>query len=269
MLQVNNNVSIKVLIVDDENKACANLRNILVEYIDPNINIVGIANNTREAATLIEKHNPDVVFLDIEMPKENAFQFLERNMPLAFEMVFVTAYDHYALRAFRLNAVDYILKPISIRELVAAYEKLKSRLVLKTLVSEKEVDYSEVEDQVFNKIKPHRIVFKNSSGIEWVDFSDIYFIEAQGSYSRVVFLKDNSVKEMVMCNPLVEYEEILPDELFFRVHRSFLVNCMHINSIENTETNQSVLVRNYTVPVSRRRFSALVDFLKCNNYKDA
>jgi two-component system LytT family response regulator len=261
-----NSVSVSVLIVDDENKACANLKNILIEYIDPNINIVGIANSTREADALIARHKPDVIFLDIEMPQENAFRFLERNMPIPYEVVFVTAYDHYAVKAFRLNAVDYILKPISIRELVSAYEKVKSRLVLKSVVSGKDVPYAEIADQVFNKVRPQRITLKNSSGIEWIDFADLFFIEAQSSYSRVVFLKDGTIKEMTMSNPLSEYEEILPEEIFFRVHRSFLVNCKHISAIENSDANQAVSVANYSVPVSRRRFAALVEFLKCNNY---
>src|ERR1700740_2529996 len=117
-------LSLNVLIVDDEMEACANLQHILSEYVDKEINIVGIANNTREAEAAIAKAAPAAVFLDIEMPNENAFHFLERIAPFNFEVIFVTAYDEYAVKAFKLNAVDYILKPISINELNQAVQRL-------------------------------------------------------------------------------------------------------------------------------------------------
>ena len=97
---------LKVLIVDDERKACTNLKNLLLEYVDPALNIAGMANDTREAQIQISKHEPDAVFLDIEMPNENAFQFLERVSPVDFVVIFVTAYDEYAIKAFELNGVD-------------------------------------------------------------------------------------------------------------------------------------------------------------------
>jgi two-component system LytT family response regulator len=104
-----NRNSINIIIVDDENKACTILKDIITEYADPIIRVVGIAHSTYEAEALIYKLSPDAVFLDIEMPNENAFHFLERIAPFAFEVIFVTAYDEFAVKAFRLNAVDYIL----------------------------------------------------------------------------------------------------------------------------------------------------------------
>ncbi len=107
------NEIIKVLIVDDEKKACSNLRSILSEFVDVKINVAGIAHSGVEAGRLVSEVSPDAIFLDIEMPNENAFEFLARISPFNFEVIFVTAYDEYAVRAFRLNAIDYILKPIS------------------------------------------------------------------------------------------------------------------------------------------------------------
>src|SRR5690242_15259365 len=123
-----NSKSLQVLIVDDEKKACTNLKNILLEFVDPGIVIAGIANSTAEAESLIADTTPDAIFLDIEMPTENAFHFLDRISPVNFEVIFVTAYEEYAVRAFRLNAVDYILKPISIAELKKAVQRLKDRI---------------------------------------------------------------------------------------------------------------------------------------------
>ncbi len=128
---------IQILIVDDEKKACANLRNILLEFVDPGLQIVGEANSTMEAEQLIAIHKPDAIFLDIEMPNENAFHFLERIAPFDFEVIFVTAYEEYAIRAFRLNAIDYILKPISIKDLSTAVQKLKDRIRHKRIIDNK------------------------------------------------------------------------------------------------------------------------------------
>src|SRR6202012_3296754 len=115
--------------------ACINLKNILREYVDREINVVGVANNTREAEKQITRFSPNAIFLDIEMPNENAFHFLTRISPFEFEVIFVTAYDEYAVKAFKLNAVDYILKPISIEEVSNAVTKAKEHIAYKKLIA--------------------------------------------------------------------------------------------------------------------------------------
>ena len=257
-----------VLLVDDEKEASANLKAILQDYIDPEINIAGIASNTMQAEELINRLSPDAIFLDIEMPNENAFHFLERIGPVSFEVVFVTAYDEYAIKAFKLNAVDYILKPISISELTSAYGKLQERVKYKRMLAESRVPYSDLSNQVINKVKQHRITLKDNNQIEVVDFKDIYFLEAQGSYSRIVFLKESAVKEIVMANSIADYEDLLPSELFFRIHKSYLINCGQIRKILKDETNQVVINGKYTLPISRRRFVPLIDFLKTNGFPE-
>jgi two-component system LytT family response regulator len=254
------------LIVDDEKKACANLKNMLHEYIDPDINIVGIANSTLEAEALLNAHNPDVVFLDIEMPNENAFHFLERISPVNFEIIFVTAYDEFAVKAFKLNAVDYILKPISIPELKNAVEKLSERLHYKKMKAVKTISYAALSNEVINRVKLDKITLRDFNSIEIVEFKDIHFVEAQSSYSRIVFTKDNGVKEMTLSYPLSNYEEILPADIFFRVHRSYLVNCMHIKNILYDNSNQVIMTGDLVLPVSRRRFTAMLDFLRSKAY---
>lgn len=255
-----------ILIVDDEKKACLNLQNMLLEYVDANINIVGMANCTLTAESLITQHKPDVVFLDVEMPNENAFQFLKRISPLSFEVIFVTAYDEYAVRAFKLNAVDYILKPISIPELKNAVTKLNERLKLRKMLFDTQPDLSALSGQINSKVNQSKIILKGANTIEIVEFKDICFVEAQSSYSRIVFIKQGDFKELVMSNPLSEYEELLPSELFFRIHRSYLVNCLHLKKLANSETNYVDLNGDFKLPVSRRKFSALIEFLKGNAY---
>ncbi len=261
-----NDRAISVLIVDDEKKACTNLKNVLIEFVDPGINIVGMANSTREAEEMIMAHTPDAVFLDIEMPNENAFHFLERLSPVGFEVIFVTAYEEYAVRAFRLNAIDYILKPISIGELKIAVQKLKDRVWYKKILDGKNSSFIELADEVENRSKPKKITFKDINTTEVVDFMDIFFLEAQGSYSKVVFAKGKITKEMVLSNPLSDYEELLPADLFFRVHRSFLINCAHIKQITNDSSNQVVVKGDLSIPVSRRRYASLLLFLETHDY---
>ena len=257
---------INVLIVDDETEACTNLENILLEYIDAAINIVGIAHNTKEAEKLIQKFEPGALFLDIEMPNENAFRFLQRLSPFNFEVVFVTAYDEYAIKAFKLNAVDYILKPISINELKQAVEKLKEKFRYKKILSENSAFYEEISKDISSKTKSHRIALKDNNTIEVVDFKDIFFLEAQGSYTRILFLKESLVKEIVMSGSLGDYEELFPEDIFYRIHKSYLINCGYVKKILKDESTHVVIKDNYTLPVSRRRSILLIEFLKNNGY---
>jgi len=252
---------VNVILVDDEIDACRNLQKILLEYVDPGIRISGHAYTTHEAEKKILEHKPDVVFLDIEMPHENAYDFLERISPINFEVIFVTAYDEYAVRAFKLNAVDYILKPISIEEVSASLRKAKDRIAYKKITGE--------QNQTTNfhyGIKDHskldRIRLKDNNGFDIVDFKDILYIEAKGSYSNICFLRDmDTEKNIITSNTLNEYEELFPRDLFFRIHRSFLINCMHVKKV-STEYNSVKMRNKVQLPVSRRRITELMEFFK-------
>src|SRR5690242_12534892 len=129
-------VPIRAILVDDEIEACENLINIFRKYVPYPVEIIGVFHNTRDLEAGLPELKPDVVFIDIEMPDENAFQFLERLQEVNFEIVFVTAYDEYAVKAFKINALDYILKPISIEELNTAVQKLQTKLWNERLLSD-------------------------------------------------------------------------------------------------------------------------------------
>ena len=256
---------LNILLIDDEIEACDNLRNILTTYVEPDINILGVAHDTKQAEILINETHPDAIFLDIEMPDENAFQFLKRIMPVNFEIIFVTAYDNFAIKAFKLNAVDYILKPISIDELSDAVAKLKQKLSIKQLLRSNENDI-EVLKQIANKERQHKIALRTFNHIEMVDFKDIYFIEANGSYCRFCFKKNGADEEATISNTIAEYEELFPSDIFFRIHKSYLVNCMHISKIRSDDTYEVITNGKYTLPVSRRRYASFIDFMKTNKY---
>ena len=258
----NSDTTLSVLLVDDEIEACRNLKTILLEYIDPTINIVGVAFNTAEAEKQLQIHNPDAVFLDIEMPNENAFQFLERVSPIHFEVVFVTAYDEYAIKAFKLNAVDYILKPISITELANAVVKLKERIRYKSLLNPGNNDFSEISKQITSKAKLNKISLKGNNNVELVGFRDILYVEACGKYSKVFFLKNNNVIDILTSYAISDYEELLPSELFYRIHKSYLINCEQIKQIYKEDSSSLVMHHGITIPISRRRFPSLLEFLQ-------
>lgn len=260
---------IKVLIIDDEKKACANLENLLSDFVDSEIEIAGIANSTKEAEQLIARHTPDAVFLDIQMPNENAFEFLQRTEPINFEVIFVTAYDEFAVRAFKLNAIDYILKPISIPELANAVAKLKEKLKYKKILADAGIgNYFELNRQMTGRAEPVNITLRGINRIEMINIRDIRFIEAQSSYSRIQFVKNEAVREIIMSNPLSEYEEMLPSNMFFRIHRSYLVNCVHVLKVTGEDTNEIVISPDVILPISRRRINALKEFLEINQYNN-
>jgi two-component system, LytTR family, response regulator len=251
---------IRVVLIDDEEAACINLKNILNDYINNRIDIVGVAHNTTIAEQLIHELQPDAVFLDIEMPGENAFQFLERIYPFSFEVIFVTAYDEYAIKAFKLNALDYILKPISIEELKLAVKKLVEKLKNNRLLQEFSL-YKNFSEQLSDKKEINCLTIRTSTGVEIVDFSKLIYIEAQGSYCNLIYLSDAGEKSVVLSHSVADYEEILPTEIFFRTHRSYIVNIAHIASIKQEDGAFAVLNNKFNIPVSRRRYNDLITAL--------
>lgn len=255
-----NNPSLNIIIVDDEIEACNNLRNILVRDVDPHINIMGVAHDTAHAESLIKAHKPDALLLDIEMPNENGFSFVERLSPVDFEIIFVTAYDEYAVRAFRLNAIDYILKPVNTLELAAAIGKLKDRIRYKATMQLPA--YETLSRQLQNRNRPHQICLRDSNCVEIVDFRDLLFIAAKGSYSQVVFLKEGQEKHIVMSNSIADYEDLLPPDLFYRIHKSYLVNGMHVKQIIKEEGQIIAAGNRFRLPVGRRRYNGLLVFLQ-------
>lgn len=255
---------LQALLLDDEIDACKNLQSFLNRYWKDKIEIYGYALNTLEAEKLLAQVQPDVVFIDIEMPGENAFQFLDRIQPLSFEIIFVTAYDEYALRALKLNAVDYILKPISIEELETAIHKLEEKIILKQFAAkvENQNNFSDLRQQMMEKTKHNKILLKNKTGMVVINFSDILYLEAEGSYTTFYFKEGDTIKSLVMSNSIVDYEELLPVETFFRIHKSYLVNCKQINRVLKQDQNLVVMNNLTELPLSRRRYLGLVEFLK-------
>ena len=202
----------KTIIVDDERLAREEVKRALKKYTE--FEIVGEASNVDEALTLIDKEEPDIIFLDIHMPEKSGFDLLEE-LTTVPEVVFTTAYDQYAVKAFELNALDYLVKPLREERFVKTIEKVKHELVEK----------SEIKSDV---IPMHRKIFiKDGEQCYFVPLSEIYFIESLENYARLYF---NNQKAMIKRS-LNLLEKKLDSTVFFRVNRSQIINIQYIKEI--------------------------------------
>lgn len=257
--------ALKLLIIDDEQDARENLQRLLLRQTKIAVDVAGMAHNTTEAEKQIRLLKPDALLLDIDMPGEDAFQFLERLEHLPFEVIFVTAYDEYAIRAFRLNAVDYILKPADPDEISHAIHKLQERIQYRHLLEMQARPYENLSAQLSRKAPPDKIYLKELHTTEVVAFTDILHVEARGSYSKIVFMSGRAEKHMIMSHPIAMYEALFPKDLFYRTHKSYLLNCKYIGKIIGGENPVVVLKNKLVLPVSRRRYPAMMSFLRTNN----
>lgn len=233
-----------VIIVDDEQDAI----NAVVESIklgDVPCEILAATNNPLEAIGLILKHKPDMVFLDIEMPELSGFELLESIPNIDFEIVFVTAYDHYAIKAIKNNAVDYLLKPVSVSEINKALQKVQNRIGNGV---NKPTDYKKLIDEISNN-ENRKIKINSSAGFELINLENIISIEANGMYSEIT-LKHS--EKILITKPLKQIELQIESSDFFRVHRSYLINIQHVKRFDS-EKSIIVMSDNSFVHLARRR----------------
>jgi two-component system LytT family response regulator len=212
----------KAIIVDDERLARREMRRLLAEFGE--ISVAGEAENLSEAVALIERERPQIVFLDIQLQNENGFDLLEKTTH-DFKLVFVTAFDAYAIRAFEVNALDYLLKPVNPERLAKALERIGEE-------TEKRSDLRafEFDDRIF-------LEFGNRS--VFLKVCEISHINSSGDYSEV-FTKDN--RKFLLEKPLREWETRLPEKHFLRIHRQTIINLEEIEEIE-TWFNRTFQVR--------------------------
>lgn len=243
----------KTLLVDDERLARKELTTLLREY--PQIEIIGECSNADEARDEIEKHKPDLVFLDIQMPGKNGFDLLEELHYLP-QIVFVTAYDEYAIKAFEVNALDYLLKPVENKRLDETIKKMEHR------ISELKSQVPVGEELVGNQSKlteNDQIFLKDGEKCWFVTLKDVRMFESEGNYVRVYF---GSSKPLILKS-LNNLEERLDNKVFFRTNRKFIVNLRWVEHIENWfNGGLQVTLRDQTkVEVSRRQAAKFRDLM--------
>lgn len=233
------------IIIDDEEGARESLANILNSFF-PHIKLVGKADSATKGFELISEKKPNIVFLDIEMPNENAFDLIDKFDRIDFDIIFVTAYDHYAVQAIKASALDYLLKPIDVEELKFALEKYE---VNKTNPQQSE-QLNLLMETVRNTTINKKIAIPESDGLTFVAINEIIRCESDGNYTSV-FLKDGS--KILSSKTLGDYEEILRTSPFFRTHRSHLINMNEIHKFVKGDGGYILMSDRSEVEISRRK----------------
>ncbi|MBZ5857173.1 LytR/AlgR family response regulator transcription factor [Flavihumibacter profundi] len=244
---------IKAIIIDDEPNCCKTLSLLLNRYC-PEVQVTGVFNNGKDALKAIETASPDLVFLDVEMPKMNGFEMLEQLPAINFHLVFTTSYDQYALKAFRFSAIDYLLKPIDREELQNAVRKIVKR---------NEITGAEQLQVLFQKLhhpaaSVSKIALPTMEGLQMIPVNSIISCEANDNYTTLV-LKGN--KKLVVSITLKAVEDLLDDYSFIRVHRSFLVNIDEVEKFVKADGGYVVMSDGQHIYISKNKKEELLQKL--------
>lgn len=234
------------VIIDDDQKNLKILRKMLEEFC-PEITVTGEAMNALSGFDLIKQEKPGIVFLDIEMPYGNAFELLDRLMPVNFAVIFITAFDEYSLKAFRYSAIDYLLKPVDIEELKTAVQKAAEKQLLKTTNDRLSNLLSNLLPRQNNLQK---MAIATQEGLVFVSLQQIIRCEANKNYTYF-FLQGN--KKIIASKNILEYEELLPQDMFFRIHNSHIINLNFINSYQKGRGGNVVMEDGTVIEVAARR----------------
>ncbi len=247
-------MAINVIIIDDEKGARESLHKLIEKYC-PQITVAAKATNIDEAYQLIKELSPQLIFLDIEMPNGSGFDLLKKFDHIHFDIIFTTAYDHYAIKAIKYSAIDYLLKPIDIDDLKNAIQRVLQKQKNKSIQNEQLLS-------LLNNIKPEqtdkKIALHEGDGLTFVRLKDIIRCESDGNYTTII-LEGN--RKIVTSKTLGEYEELFANENFFRIHRSHLIHLHHLKKYIRGEGGYVIMSDGSQVEVSRRKKQEFLDKL--------
>jgi two-component system, LytTR family, response regulator len=244
---------IKAFIIDDEKHCIVTLEHLLKKH--PQVQLVGTTQDSTLAKDLILQHEPHLVFLDIEMPQQNGFDVLQQFDTLPFKVVFTTAYDQYALKALRLNAFDYLLKPIAANDIAEVLTKYENN----------EIDTSKSQAQnlhLFNSGKMQdTIALSTQQGLLFVKIEDIAYLEADSCYTKI-WMQDKT--KYLASKTLSNFEDVLMDNaVFFRPHKSYIVNLKFIKQYIRGDGGELIMHNGVSIAVSRNKKQEFLDlFMK-------
>ncbi len=245
---------IKTIIIDDEPKSIRILSTMLRDYC-PCVTVLGIAQRAQEAIPLIRQTEPDLVFLDIEMPLGNGFDILDQLRPVNFEVIFVTAFNEYSLKAFRYSVLDYLIKPVSIEELQEAVQKAMRNIQLKNF-------NGRLDNFLQNLKKPslrlQKIALPAREGVVLVPIPDIIRCEARREYTSFII---KNREKIISSKNIKENEELLPEDMFFRVHNSHLINLNYIKVYHRGRGGHVEMEDGTMIEVATRRKEELLSRL--------
>lgn len=237
---------LKTLLIEDNADAAEKLQFLLTKYCKENINLLAQASNGTEGLAAIATHQPDLIFLDIELGDMTAFEMLERTDSIDFQVVFTTAHEQYAIKAIRYSAVDYLQKPISREELLAAISRAENN---PTRILKEQVNQLAQNVRAKSAL-PEKIALTTSEGLVFKKIEDIVRCESDRMYTIVAMVGG---EKLMVSKPMGQLEEILEGQNFFRIHNSHLINMNHIRQFVRSEGGYLVMEDGATVSVARNR----------------
>ncbi|MDB5281161.1 MAG: DNA-binding response regulator [Bacteroidota bacterium] len=242
----------KAVIVEDEIHSAGDLKNLIGKYC-ADVEVLSVAQTVRQAVEVISDVRPDLVFLDVELPDGDGFDVLSNFLDHYFDVIFVTAYDNYALKAIKICALDYLLKPVDKTDLIGAINKVR--------LADRTSEYRQRTNLFLHNNNQHdiykqKIALPTMEGLMFVQKDEILYCNANGGYTNF-FLR--SKEKIVACKPLSYFEQIFDKEHFCRTHQSFLVNLLHVSKYMKGKGGHLVIADGTKIPVSVRMKSDFLD----------
>ena len=246
-------MKIKAAIIEDEIRGAEALKTLLETYCE-DVTVAGIAHNITDGKALIDETEPDVVFLDIEMPGGSGFDLLQPMKEVNFSIIFVTAYEEYAVKAIKFSAMDYLLKPVMIPDLRETVEKAKKIQAVKNM------ERLHLLHDVIDRANPfNKMILTTMEGFYPVKLEHILYCKADDSYTHF-YLQDG--KHHLVSKQLKEFEEMLVSHNFFRIHKSYLINLNHVEIVNRINGFTVVMTNKDHLPIASRKKDEFIDRLK-------
>ena len=241
----------KAIALDDE-KLCLDAVDIYCRKYKPEVEIIGSFRNASTALEKVESLNPDIIFVDIDMPEMNGMEFVNALPPSVYQVIFTTAYDEFALQAFRLSVCDYLLKPLAPESFIQACNKAIQNIILaKNQSFEKEI-------KLFLQSSQRTLSIPTSDGMEFIPIQDILFCKAENSYCHLGII---NAKSKLVSRSLKDMESALPTTDFLRVHHSYLININHLRSYHRSDGGYLTLTNEHKIPISRNKKDSVKEFM--------
>lgn len=245
--------NITALIVEDEAKSRDNIRAILSEYC-PHVSICAESSNVKEAIRDTNQYKPQLIFLDIELPDGTGFDVLETINANNLEVIFVTAYGHYAIKAIRFCALDYILKPINISDLIKAVKRCQNSIVERT----ENQRLKQLVKNISSRNELKQLVLPVGNKLEFIQHNDIVYLKSDNNYTTFYIAGS---KEILVSKPIKEYRSILNDQ-FIQTHQSYMANINKIKALVKSDGAYLVMTDGSNIPISRNRKEEVIKKLK-------
>ncbi|MBO0342430.1 MAG: LytTR family DNA-binding domain-containing protein [Bacteroidota bacterium] len=246
---------LKAVIIEDEKHGRETLKSMLEEFCK-DVQVIAMAGSVEEAVKVLSIYSPDIVFLDIELQSGVGFDVLNQIKEPSFEVIFTTAFEKYAIKAIKFSSLDYLLKPIDLDELQEAVEKARTRM--DTNIYREQLD-TLMESISQGNIRPEKICLATTAGMEFIAIDDIIACKANGSYTSFI-LEDNN--NLLVSKHLKEYENLLSEHQFMRVHNSHLINLKKVKKYIKSDGGYLIMSNDLQVNISSRKKDDLIEAMK-------